>query len=241
MSSIEEINLIKGAEENIGRELTEPEIDKFTYYYKEVIRENKNINLTSIISEKEFIIKNILDSIIILGETKFNDNSKIIDIGTGAGLPGIPLKILCKRPQIDLCDSNKKKCKFLNDLVNKLELGNIRVFENSIENISRNSLFRESYDFVLARALAKMPTLLEYGIPLLKKGGIMILYKGPSFQQEINESENAMRKLNSKIIKIKEYLLPGTDIKRTIIIVEKLWKTENIYPRLNNNPRKKPL
>ena len=210
-------------------------------YYELIKNLNQKLNLISKNEESIFFDKHIVDSIEISKLINPKQEQKLIDLGSGGGVPGIPIAI--EYPQIDivLLDSTNKKIEALNQIITELDLKNTKTACGRIEELAHEKNFRESFDFVTAKALAELPTLLEYSIPFLKIGGQLFAYKGPNYEEEITKSENALKILNSKIIKIHKYELTNNLGSRAIIVIEKTAKTLGIYPRITGIPLKKPL
>lgn len=220
-------------------ELNEEQIYQFYEYMNMLIEWNKKINLTAIIDKKEIILKHFIDSLTI--NKYIEKNVKIIDVGTGAGFPGIPLKIL--RPDIDitLVDSLNKRIKFLDYVIERLKLEKIKTIHGRAEEIGRNELYREEYDIATSRAVANTAILSEYLIPLVKQGGKSIYMKGPDIESELKEGKKAISVLGGIILKTDEFQLPKTDMKRTIVIIKKDKKTPKKYPRKPGTPTKEPI
>lgn len=221
----------------IQENLNEQQIKKF-YEYMNLLKEwNKKINLTAIVDDKDIIIKHFIDSLTI---NKYLKNEKsIIDIGTGAGFPGIPIKIANTNLKVDLLDSLNKRINFLNEVIEKCNMENITTIHSRIEDFAIKK--REEYDVATSRAVAKLVVLLEYLLPVVKKDGICICMKGNNIEEEIEEAKYAMNLLGGKIEKVEKFILPNTDYERTIIIIKKIKSTPNIYPRKAGIPTKKPL
>ena len=195
--------------------------------------------LTAITNREDIIIKHFIDSLSI--SKYINNNLKVIDIGTGAGFPGIPLKIYNPSLNITLLDSLNKRIKFLDTVIEELKLNNIRTIHGRAEEIARNNNYREKYDIVTSRAVSKLNTLVEYMLPFAKKNGICICMKGPNIYEELDEAKKAIKILGGKVEKVEEFFLPKTDIKRTVIIIKKIKNTDEKYPRNAGIPIKKPL
>lgn len=220
-------------------ELSEKEQDNFYNYMKLLLDWNEKINLTAITEPKEVITKHFVDSLSI---TQYiNEIDRILDIGTGAGFPGIPLKIVLEKNEITLLDSLNKRINFLNEVIEKLELKNIQAIHRRAEEFNKIDGNRESYDIVVSRAVAKLNVLLEYMLPFVKLNGRCICMKSADTAEELKEAENAIKILGGEIEKIDEITLKNTDIKRKIIVIKKINKTPNKYPRKAGTPTKEPI
>ncbi|SHH81975.1 16S rRNA m(7)G-527 methyltransferase [Caloranaerobacter azorensis DSM 13643] len=238
MSNID--TLIEGSRE-LGISLKAEEIEKF-YKFKELLKEwNKKINLTAIEDDKEIDIKHFLDSLTLLKTDYIKDGYKIIDIGTGGGFPGIPLKIVREDIELVLMDSLQKRIKFLDLVINELELGNIKAIHGRAEDFGRDKEYREKFDIAVSRAVASLNILFEYCLPFVKVGGLFIAMKGPDVDAELKESERAIRLLGGKVLDVIKIKLPLSDITHTLIIIEKINETLTKYPRKAGKPKKNPL
>ena len=199
---------------------------------------NEKINLTAIIEPREVILKHFVDSLTIAKYIK--ENEKLIDVGTGAGFPGIPLSIVKENTDIVLLDSLNKRINFLEEIKQNLKLKNITTIHGRAEEFGKNKKEREIYDIATSRAVAPLNILLEYLLPLVKVGGKAICMKGSNIE-EIENAKNALEILGGKIEKIEEITLPNSDIKRNIIIVKKVKNTPSKYPRKPGTPSKEPI
>lgn len=217
-----------------GKEISE----KFETFKNALIEKNKKFNLTSITDEKEIYIKHFSDS--IEGEKFIEKNSSVVEIGSGGGFPSVPLKIVRDDLNFSLIESTGKKCAFLNEIKTLLGFKNFEIFNGRCEDLAKKSLFREKFDVCVARAVAELRTLAEYCLPLVKKGGIFIAYKG-DVEEEIIKAENAIKILGGKIRETNAYSLPENYGKRTLVIIEKNNETPDKYPRGNGKERSKPL
>ena len=200
---------------------------------------NEKINLTAITDPNEVILKHFIDSLTINKYIK--ENSTLADVGTGAGFPGIPLKILRPDLKITLVDSLNKRINFLNEVINKLNLVNIETVHSRIEDFGKDKKYRESFDFVTARAVANLAVLSEYLLPIAKVGGQCVCMKGSSVEEELSNGKNAIKVLGGKIKNIDEFVLPDSDMSRNVIIIDKIKNTPNKYPRKAGIPVKEPL
>lgn len=219
--------------------LSEEQYKKFYNYMNLLIEWNKKINLTAIIEPEEIILKHFIDSLI--ASKYINLNNKIADIGTGAGFPGIPLKILNQDNEMILIDSLNKRINFLNEVIKANNLYNIQAVHARAEEIGHNKNFREKYDIVISRAVGRLNVLLEYMMPLVKVGGKCVCLKGPNVYDEIEEAKNAIKVLGGTIEKVEEVVLPCSDNKRTIVIVRCIEPLQMKYPRKPGTPANSPL
>ena len=212
-----------------------------------LIEKNKVMNLTAVTDPDEVEIKHFIDSVAsaatikdLFGGCEAEKVIKVIDIGTGAGFPGVPLAIVIPSYQFVLADSLNKRIDFLKETAEYIGLSNIEPIQGRAEDLGQSEL-RESFDLCVSRAVANLSVLLEYGLPLIKVGGYAVLYKSGDFTEELEESEYAMQILGGKLKEIKEFMLPGTDIRRSLIIIEKVEATPDKYPRRAGKPSKSPL
>lgn len=219
--------------------LNEEQKDKFYTYMNMLIEWNEKINLTAIIEPEEIILKHFIDSLTI--SKYIQKNSYVADIGTGAGFPGIPLKIIRDDLNIVLVDSLNKRIKFLDNVIEQLNLKKIKTVHARAEEFGQNKQYREKFDVVTSRAVANLSTLSEYLIPLTKINGKILCMKGPAVKEEIEKGENAIEILGGTIQNIYEFKLPKTEIERTIIEINKEKATNSRYPRKAGMPSKEPL
>ena len=232
-------NSFKSFLEKIEIELDEKQIEQFYDYMQRLLKWNEKINLTAITQPQEIIIKHFVDSLTISKYIK--ENAKIIDVGTGAGFPGIPLKIYRNDIEVILLDSLNKRINFLNDAINKMGLDKIGAIHGRAEEFVHNKEYREKFDIATSRAVANMATLSEYLIPFVKVNGMVVAMKGSDVKQEIDESKRAINVLGGKIFGVEEFNLPDTDIRRNVILIEKEKHTLAKYPRKAGTPSKEPL
>ena len=223
----------------LGIDFSVEQINKFYKYMELLIEWNQKINLTAIIEPEEIILKHFIDSITIL--KYIEKDAKIVDVGTGAGFPGIPVSIMRPDLKITLVDSLNKRLIFLQEVIKELNLENIEIIHSRAEEFGQNKKYRESFDIATSRAVANLSTLSEYLIPLVKIGGKVISMKAADANNEINDAKNAIEILGGKINKIDEFNLPNSDIGRTIILINKEKSTPNKYPRKPGTPSKEPI
>lgn len=220
-------------------EASEKQIEQLVKFYELVISWNEKINLTAITDKKEFAFKHILDS--VLPYACFSENAKLIDVGAGAGFPSIPLKIL--RPDLDITmlDSLNKRVNFLNLVIETLGLEKIRAIHGRCEDVAKDFMFREKFDYGVARAVAALPTLLEYVLPFVKVGGQMLAYKSVQAQSELALSTHAQNILGGRSVEIKKYMIYEISSERNIIVINKQNHTPAGYPRSGNKAKSNPL
>jgi len=242
-----EKDAFKKSLKDLNIELNDVQIESFDEYYRILVEWNKVMNLTAITDYDEVLLKHYIDSLAINKaidvESNWNLNKKIkvIDIGTGAGFPGIPLKIIFDNLDVVLLDSMNKKVKFLNEVILKLNLSNMSAIHGRAEDFAKDFSYRESFDLCVSRAVSNLATLSEYCLPYVKVGGAFISYKSGEIDAELKDSEKAIQMLGGKILKVEKMTLPGSDIERSFVIIEKVKKTISIYPRKAGLPAKEPL
>lgn len=225
--------------EKMQIEFSEEQYNQFYKYMNLLIEWNKKINLTAIVEPKEIILKHFVDSLTI---AKYIEVNKIVaDVGTGAGFPGIPLKIYRKDLKITLIDSLNKRLNFLNEVISELELEEIITVHGRAEELGQNKEYREKFDIVTSRAVANLSTLSEYLIPFIRKDGKCIYMKTLEVDEELEKAKKAINTLGGKIINIDKFYLPESEIGRSIVIIEKENQTPNKYPRKPGTPSKEPL
>ena len=222
-------------------ELTENQLNQFQKFYEMVIEWNTKINLTAITDEKEFAIKHVIDSLTLWDEEKFSNVKKILDVGTGAGFPAIPTKIFKPNVEIFLLDSLNKRVEFLKKVVAELNLENVTCIHGRAEDLARQSNFRESFDLVTARAVARLNIISEYCLPFVKIGGNFAAMKGKNFIEEVAEAENAVKILGGGKIICVEKNLPEISDSRAVIYIDKKKSTPKNFPRKAGVPVKNPL
>ena len=219
--------------------INDEQIKKFMNYMNLLLEWNEKINLTAITQPEEVKLKHFVDSLTVL--KYINDDDKVIDIGTGAGFPGIPLKIMKENTKITLLDSLNKRINFLNIVIETLNLRNIQAIHGRAEEIARNKLYREKYDVAISRAVANLSTLTEYMLPFVKVGGKCICMKGANVNEELERAQNAIKELGGEIERVDNFYLSDNDNERNIIVIKKVKETNPKYPRKAGTPSKEPL
>jgi 16S rRNA (guanine527-N7)-methyltransferase len=211
--------------------------DKFEKLYNLLIEHNKMYNLTAICEKEDVYLKHFLDS--VAGESYFKRGANVIEIGSGGGFPSIPLKILREDLKFTLVESTGKKCGYLQTCVDNFNFSDVKVINKRAEELGQDKLFREKYDAAVARAVARLNTLCEYCLPLVKVGGVFVAYKGDA-DEEVKEAAHAVKILGGEIAECNSYNLPNGD-KRTLVVIKKVAPTPTKYPRGQGKERKSPL
>lgn len=223
----------------VNIEIDDKKEEQFYNYMKLLLEWNEKINLTAITEQNDIILKHFIDSITI--NKYIEQSNSIIDIGTGAGFPGIPLKIMNQNKKITLVDSLNKRINFLNEVCKEISLENIQCIHARAEELASDLEYRENYETVVSRAVARLNVLIEYMLPFVKKGGLCICMKGPNIDGELEEAKNAIKLLGGKIKSVESFFLPDSDIERNVIIIEKVAETPKKYPRKAGLPSKQPI
>ncbi len=231
--------ILKTYLKKIDIELSKKQIEQFYTYMNLLLEWNEKINLTAITEPEEVILKHFVDSLTISAYIK--KGSKLVDMGTGAGFPGIPLKILRDDIEITLVDSLNKRINFLNEVIKELELREISTVHARAEEFGQNKKYREKFDIATSRAVANLSTLSEYLVPLVKLEGKIICMKGSEVKEELENAKNAIKILGGKIEKEESFNLPNSDMKRNLVIIKKIKNTPAKYPRKPGTPAKEPI
>ncbi|HJI32569.1 MAG TPA: 16S rRNA (guanine(527)-N(7))-methyltransferase RsmG [Lachnospiraceae bacterium] len=232
---------IKEVFDKMHIELPDGALELLNRYYEMLIDTNKVMNLTTITEYSEVVIKHFADSAAIGCITDMNGNIDVIDVGTGAGFPGIVLKIVYPQLSVVLLDSLNKRVNFLKNVITELGLTDISAIHGRAEDIARNKDYREKFDLCVSRAVANMSSLSEYCLPFVKVGGRFIPYKADGCDEEVKTASKAVNTLGGKIRKIESYVIPDTDICRKFVVIDKLRNTSAKYPRKAGLPTKEPL
>lgn len=234
-------NLLKDKAKEIGIELSELQIDQFNKFYQMMVEWNKVMNLTGITEYEEVVEKHFIDSLSIVKVIDINKIANVIDVGTGAGFPGIPLKIAFPHLNITLLDSLNKRIKFLNEVINETGLENISTIHGRAEDFAKQEKYREQYDLCVSRAVANLATLSEYCLPYVKVGGRFVSYKSGEIDAEVEDCKTAVKVLGGKINKVEKFQLLGTDIGRSFVDIKKVKNTGRKFPRKAGLPSREPI
>ncbi len=237
----DKIGLLEKLSSDIGYVLSDRQIDQFNDFYKMLVEKNKVMNLTAITEYDEVVLKHFIDSIVIYKRISDDNVKSIMDVGTGAGFPGIPLKILFPDIKLTLLDSLNKRILFLNEVINSLELDDIECIHGRAEDIGHLLEYREQYDLTVSRAVANLSSLSEYCIPFIRIGGKFISYKSGNIDDELNDARSAIELLDSEIEEVEKYTLPDSDVQRSLVVIRKEKKLNRKYPRKAGMPAKQPL
>ena len=221
--------------------LSEKQMEQFLQYYELLVEKNKVMNLTAITEFDEVVEKHFLDSVSLTQQLDLHQPLKVLDLGTGAGFPGIPLKIVFPELEITLMDSLNKRVLFLQDVISSLKLENIEAVHGRAEEAARNKKYRESFDLCVSRAVANISTLSEYCLPFVKIGGSFISYKSSTIEDELEDGKKGIAILGGKVKDVYKFTLPDSELQRSFVIIEKEKKTPKAYPRKAGTPSKEPL
>lgn len=226
---------------SMGLEVDDKAIDKFIDLKEILLEWNEKINLTTITQKEEVFIKHYFDSVACLNDGYIKDGMKVIDVGTGAGFPGIPLKIVREDIKLTLLDSLNKRISYLEDALSRLNIKNVELVHARAEEGGANAKYREKFDIVLSRAVASMNILVEYCLPYVAVGGFFLCQKGSNCEEELKAAENAIDLLGGELKEVKLYKLPYSDITHSIIIIQKVKNTPTKYPRKPGKPSSDPI
>lgn len=235
------IETLSGGAAELGISLSGKQLEQCENFYRLLVETNKSLNLTAIIDEREAAIKHFIDSLTCLKVMPLKKGTSLLDVGAGAGFPGIPLLICCPGIKITMIEAAAKKVNFLKQAIKELRLENIEAVHARAEDFGRDKNHREKYDVVVSRAVAALAVLAEYCLPPLRVGGLFVAMKGPKLQEEIKAAENALVLLGGEIRKIVAVKLPFTGDERKLVLIGKIRVTAEIYPRRAGIPTKNPL
>mgnify|MGYP001605849129 FL=1 len=238
---MEYFDILNEASNNEGLKFNQKKYDQFMLY-KDLIKEwNEKINLTAIKEDEAIVKKHFIDSMKVFKFGQLKNAKNVIDIGTGGGFPGIPMKIIKPEVNIVLLDSLNKRIIFLNEVINRLDLKNIKAIHGRAEDFAQEKQYREKFDVAVSRAVANLTVLSEYCIPYVKVGGYFVAMKGPAVEDEIKLSKNAIRVLGGQIEHIEKVQIEGSDLNHNLVIIKKVSQTHKKYPRKAGMVTKLPL
>lgn len=219
--------------------ISESEAEKLLVYYHMLVEKNKVMNLTSITEFEEFMVKHIVDSLVLGKYVDMEPVSSVIDVGTGAGFPGLPLSIIYPQKKTLLLDSLAKRIGFLDEVIHNLELKNVETVHSRSEDLAKNRLYRESFDLAVARAVASLNVLSEYCLPYVKVGGMFVAYKSGNVAEEVEASGKAVKVLGGKIEAVHSFDIDGMG--RSLVVIRKIGHTPGKYPRKAGTPKNSPI
>lgn len=225
----------------LGISLTEEQTEQFMLYYEKLIEVNRVMNLTAITEFEDVMRKHFLDSLTLVKAMDMKNVKKVLDLGTGAGFPGIPLKIAFPDTEFVLLDSLNKRVKFLHDIIELCRLKKIRAVHGRAEELAGKKEYRESFDLCVSRAVANLSSLSEYCLPYVEKGGLFVSYKSGNIQEELEAAGYAIQILGGRIKDTVKFKLPGSDMDRSLVVIEKIKETPARYPRRAGIPSREPL
>lgn len=234
-------NLLKNSLMSIGVEPDEEQLEQLDRFYEMLVEKNKVMNLTAITEYEDVVIKHFVDSMAVINAFSFDKITSVIDVGTGAGFPGIVLKVFNKDINFTLLDSLNKRIGFLNEVKTELGLDKLSLIHGRAEDYARMTEYREKFDMCVSRAVANLATLSEYCLPFVRKDGYFVAYKADDCAEEIENAQKAIFLLGGKIDNVISFRIPNTDITRTFVIIKKISTISKKYPRKAGLPSKEPL
>lgn len=236
-----DLTILEEGCQELGITLDKVQKKQFTDFYEYLVEKNKVMNLTGITEFQEVLVKHFLDSLACVKAVDMSKVNRIMDIGTGAGFPGVPLKIAFPHLEACLLDSLKKRVNFLEETFQLLKLENITAIHGRAEEFAKNKAYRETYDLCVSRAVSNLATLSEYCLPYVKTGGFFISYKSGTVQEEVEQAQKAVKILGGRIQDVVYFQLPDSEIQRSLVVIEKVKATPGRYPRKAGTPLKEPL
>ena len=223
----------------LNLDLTDSQARQFMRYYELLVEKNKVMNLTAIVEFEDVVVKHFLDSLMLC--KVMEAKGRLLDVGTGAGFPGIPLKIVYPDLEVVLLDSLNKRVQFLKEVIEDLGLNGIEAVHGRAEDLARQGCYRERFDICVSRAVAHLASLSEYCLPFVTMDGYFVSYKSGDIEEELNNSRKAVKILGGKVKNVSKFQLPATDITRSLVVISKIKKTDFKYPRRAGIPTKEPL
>lgn len=236
-----DIHVFEEGLKELGLELNEVQKKQFIDFYEYLVEKNKVMNLTGITEFQEVLMKHFLDSLMVAKVMDMTQIKSMMDVGTGAGFPGVPVEIMFPKIKSVLLDSLNKRVKFLEETFEILKLSNISAIHGRAEEYAKNKNYREQFDLCVSRAVSNLATLSEYCLPYVKKGGFFVSYKSGKVQEEVDEASKAIAVLGGKVKTVQYFSLPGSDIERSLVVIEKVKNTPGKYPRKAGTPLKEPI
>lgn len=235
------MEMLKKAIDTFGYDSSADTLGRFEKYMQFVLEWNEKVNLTAITDKEEFVKKHFIDSLCCIAHDEYKNAGTVIDVGTGAGFPGMPLAIVSPDKQFLLIDSLNKRIKIINEIVGELGIKNVKAIHGRAEELARQKEYREQFDICVSRAVSRLSVLSEYCLPFVKKGGWLAAYKGPDAENEIADAKSALGKLGGKVMKIENTEMEQFGISHRIVYIQKTMNTPKVYPRKAGTPEKKPL
>lgn len=227
--------------DKINMSLSDVQYQQFQTFYEMLVEWNKVMNLTGITEYEEVVLKHYIDSLIVKNAVDFSKIRNVLDVGTGAGFPGLPLKIAYPEIEFTLLDSLNKRINFINEVISSTGISRINAVHGRAEDFAKNSEYRETYDLCVSRAVANLASLSEYCLPFVKQNGIFVAFKSGKIDEELQESKKAISILGGEIVDTKYFTLPDSDIERAFVIIKKIKSTPKKYPRKAGMPSKEPI
>ena len=236
-----DLNMFLRGLEELQIALTNEQLQAFLIYYEMLVEKNKVMNLTAITEYEDVVEKHFLDSLSLVKTVSLSGKRTVLDLGTGAGFPGIPLKIAFPKLHIVLMDSLNKRVRFLEEVIGRLELKNICAVHGRAEEMGRKPEYREHFDLCVSRAVANLASLSEYCIPFVKKEGFFVSYKSGEVEEELEQAEKAIKVLGGRLREVSKFQLPNTEMGRSLVVIEKVKSTPKAYPRKAGIPSREPI
>lgn len=235
------VDILRKGLEDLGLDVSDKMLNDFRVYRDILVEWNQKMNLTGIEDEREVYVKHFIDSVSAVKKGYVKDGMSIIDVGTGAGFPGLPLRICLNNTKVTLLDSLNKRINFLQEVSKSVDIDDIEFIHGRAEDFGKNPKYREQYDIATARAVAGLPVLMEFCVPFVKVGGYFVCLKGPNADLELEESKKAMEILGVEFIEKIDVVLPDVDLKHNILVFKKTNNTPEKYPRKAGKPVKTPI
>lgn len=233
--------LLKDCCDQMGVALSEAQLEQFMTYLSLLLEWNEKMNLTAITEHRDVVLKHFADCLSLVPQVEWKAGMQVIDVGTGAGFPGIPVKIACPDVEMTLLDSLQKRIGFLQEVGSQLQLDGVNYVHSRAEDGGQNPEYREKFDLCVSRAVANLAVLSEYCLPFIKVGGRLAALKGPDAAAEVEQAAGALKKLGGRLVEIKDVTIPHTDLSHKLVFIEKIASTPKKYPRNAGKIKKEPL